>query len=1335
MPNNRGMLFSALALYTFVVAAVLLSTFFLFPTDNFAQTAQDRVRITPAPIQREAAAGHPVYFLMTVANLGAEADTFHLSLTGNSWPVTVLAADTITKITKTGPLTAGGQFALVVQIDVPNNAARGVRDTVRVHAISTRDANVRDAALIATTSLGPAADLPFIENFPTNTLNQTRWLNNAGPALINTDAANEPSAPFAVNFDGADISGDVISSQPINLSRKRDVVLQFAYERGGNGNRPEAGDDFFVEYYNVDGEWLPLLSLPGAGVTMLNFATESALLPRDAYHSSFRVRFGNIATQGPFDDWYLDDVRVLEITPGKIPFADDFPAAALDPNKWPQVSGTLVNNVALNPPSTPFAVNLQGGSELQSRPLDLAAENAVSLKYQFEQTGGGEEPDPGDDLVIEYRDALNNWIELARHLGSEGGLPVFTRREVVLPPPAYHRDFRVRFRNLGAPGRDDWFVDDIVLDVFAPSDIEVAPTALNVKLFEDDEATRNVTLNNLGVGDLFYRLRIVPPEFEAARARAQKYPAAFYTATFLKGETDWRRGRDVIAPRENSIGAARGGPDNFGYTWRDSDDPRGPVFQWEDISAIGTRILDLGDDDNVGNFPLGFAFPFYDSVFTKFRVCSNGFISFTSTANFFSNNPIPSIGSVADLIAPFWDDLDARPGAVYYHGNAQRLIVQWQNVVRAGSSERFTFQLMLFPSGNIRFQYLQVSAPNNFATVGIQNHDGSDGIEVAFNTTFVKPNLAVQIERPASWLSYSPKVGSLTSGGTLDLAVHFSARDLRPDSTYRAELRIESNDLDEPSTAVQLTLEVLALDDSTRHFPDPETTNVKYPIVIDAASLNGEALASGDEIGVFTSSGKIAGALVWRRDRAGRMLAYGDDPNTTRIEGFLPGEPMYFRIWDSSRNDRDYPANATYIRGDGRFGTADSARIAMLEANTTFARRKDLQSNWSWISFNVRPTSTDVAELLASTKQLRIMKDGQGRAFIPNVLNTIQNLDPLAGYSVYLDAADSIALSGEEVAPFTPLPLQAGWNFISFLPAQRILAPLALFSVYDRLVIAKNDVGGFYIPSIGNVNTLGDMQPGEGYKVYLSAPDTLVYPLGGLPNAQPKAVANARVTSNSATRHFKAVQYGSENYIVLVNAVSVQGASLQAGDEIGIFTHKGELVGAGVWPASGALGIAAWRAEISPEEARGFAPGMKMYFKAWRQADNVEIELHGKFQRGDGTFAHEAFALVELVDSALPETFALEQNYPNPVALATGKNSFATTIRYALPEPSRVTIRIYDMLGQLVRTLTEDAREAGFHRVQWDGNNAAGKQVAAGIYFYRMQAGKFEARRKLLVVR
>ncbi len=1294
---------------------------------GFNAPAQEAVRIAPAPIRRAAAAGHAVYYVMTVSNLGELGDTFNLSAHNNLWPVTLLSADSSLKITGTGTLPAGGQFTLVVQLDVPGNAGRGVRDSMFVHVVSAANAAVRDSALIATTSLGPAAELPFLEKFTTNTLSSVRWLENFGPATITTDALNEPSPAFALKFDGANTGGDLLQSQPINLARRNDVVLQFAYQRGGNGNAPEPADDLFVEYYNLDGEWLPLLRLLGAGPVMTGFAFESAILPRDAYHSSFRVRFGNSATPGPFDDWYVDDMRLIDSEPGRIPFLENFSEAALDPGKWLQNSGGEVNARALNIPSPPATLNLPGGSVVQTQPLDLSNENAVSLTYFFEQTGAGEEPDAGDDLIFEFRDAQNNWIELARQLGSEGGLPFFSRREVVLPPPAYHRNFRMRIRNAGAVGRDDWFVDDLALDVFAPSDIAVAPTEIALKLFEDDSTSRAFTLQNLGAGDLFYRIRIAPPEFQSATAAKVIYPQTYYTP-FTKGQEDWRKGLPQVQ--------GRGGPDNFGYIWRDSNDPKGPVFDWQDISTLGTRIPDLGDDDNVGPFNLGFAFPFYDSVFTKFRVCSNGFISFTSREVDFSNNPIPSLG-IADLIAPFWDDLDVTGGAVYSFTDGQKLIVQWQNAVRPGNASPFTFQLVLTPNGNIRFQYLVAGTPSNFATIGIQNQDGSDGVEVAFNTDYAQNNLAVEIQRPASWLSYAPKTGIVESGSSTNISVNFSAMDLQPDSTYRAELRIESNDFDEPSVAVQLLLEVLAVDDSTTHFPPTEKTAVRYVIRIDRATLNREPLASGDEIAVFTPAGKLAGAVVWKRNETARLIAYGDDPNTTRIDGFAAGESMFFRIWDSSRNDRDYPATATFVRGDGKFGAADSAQMSLLAAQTHFTRSKQIAAQWSWIGFNVQPENPRIDAVFENTRQLQIAKNGAGQAYIPGLANTIGALNVLEGYSVYLAAPDSVITAGEEVAPFTPIALQAGWNFVSYLPGEAIPAPQALRSVLDKLEIAKNDAGQFFIPAVNNLNTIGDLKPGAGYKFYLSAPATLIYPIGTGASALNKTNFAAAGTT---PKHFAGVQRSSENYIVVVSTAIVNGVALQAGDEIGIFTVDGKLAGAGVWPEKGSLGIATWRAEgkisVAAPAIAGYEPGSPMRFKIWRRDEAIEFEAEAKFSRGDGSFESGAFGMAALTAGAVPQTFALQQNYPNPFAAHERASVAApqTTIAYALPEAQHVTIRIYNMLGQLVQTLRNERQESGFYAVKWNGLDQRGLRVAAGVYFYRMNAGKFQAVRKLIVM-
>ena len=94
----------------------------------------------------------------------------------------------------------------------------------------------------------------------------------------------------------------------------------------------------------------------------------------------------------------------------------------------------------------------------------------------------------------------------------------------------------------------------------------------------------------------------------------------------------------------------------------------------------------------------------------------------------------------------------------------------------------------------------------------------------------------------------------------------------------------------------------------------------------------------------------------------------------------------------------------------------------------------------------------------------------------------------------------------------------------------------------------------------------------------------------------------------------------------------------------------------------------------------------------------------------------------------MPQTFALQPNFPNPF-------NPSTTIRYQLPSAAPVRLELYDVLGQKVRTLVEDQGVAGVHRVVWDGRDSAGRAVAGGVYFYRLQAGEFSQVRKLLLLK
>jgi hypothetical protein len=94
----------------------------------------------------------------------------------------------------------------------------------------------------------------------------------------------------------------------------------------------------------------------------------------------------------------------------------------------------------------------------------------------------------------------------------------------------------------------------------------------------------------------------------------------------------------------------------------------------------------------------------------------------------------------------------------------------------------------------------------------------------------------------------------------------------------------------------------------------------------------------------------------------------------------------------------------------------------------------------------------------------------------------------------------------------------------------------------------------------------------------------------------------------------------------------------------------------------------------------------------------------------------------------LPVTYSLDQNYPNPF-------NPATTIRYQLPQDGQVRLDIFNVLGQLVRTLVDEPEQAGFYTIKWDGTNGEGLSAGSGVYFYRIQAGDFVQSRKMMVLK
>ena len=111
----------------------------------------------------------------------------------------------------------------------------------------------------------------------------------------------------------------------------------------------------------------------------------------------------------------------------------------------------------------------------------------------------------------------------------------------------------------------------------------------------------------------------------------------------------------------------------------------------------------------------------------------------------------------------------------------------------------------------------------------------------------------------------------------------------------------------------------------------------------------------------------------------------------------------------------------------------------------------------------------------------------------------------------------------------------------------------------------------------------------------------------------------------------------------------------------------------------------------------------------------------------------QVFYWGEAVPTSVPQrpsgvSNALVQNYPNPF-------NPTTMIRFSLARNAHVVLTIYDVRGARVRTLLDEARVPGDHRVVWDGRSDAGVRVSSGIYFYRLTAGNFRETKKMVLLK
>ncbi|HIG75626.1 MAG TPA: T9SS type A sorting domain-containing protein [Bacteroidetes bacterium] len=412
--------------------------------------------------------------------------------------------------------------------------------------------------------------------------------------------------------------------------------------------------------------------------------------------------------------------------------------------------------------------------------------------------------------------------------------------------------------------------NSVSVTTLGPPALNVAADPIQFTAEVGETDTQMLTIGNTGEGDLSYSISLAETA-DTAALRAARYAAgtaarkaAAPSPVILPEIKDAPTVRGATTPAKD-----QGGPDAFGYKWVDSDEPGGPVFDWVDISSTGTAVV-LSDDDVSDEIALPFPFPFYGEDQTSFRLSSNGWLGFNYAdgSSQIGNDPMPDTSAPnGGVIAMYWDDLDpdnASGGSsqiLYQDMGDGRFVITYEAVPHYpdNTGEVNTFQAILYRSGAIVLQYLTTTDDESDPlshTVGMENLDGTDGLQVVHNAAYLHDNLAIRIS--AFWGEVTAGAsGFIPAGTTSTVAVTADATGLLP-GTYSGVLTVSSNDPDAAEATVPLQLTV---------------TDANAPAAaLSATSVTGDAPRGDVATQVVTLSNTGGSDLDWTlSDASGTM--------------------------------------------------------------------------------------------------------------------------------------------------------------------------------------------------------------------------------------------------------------------------------------------------------------------------------------------------------------------------------------------------------------------------------------------------------------------------------
>ena len=439
-------------------------------------------------------------------------------------------------------------------------------------------------------------------------------------------------------------------------------------------------------------------------------------------------------------------------------------------------------------------------------------------------------------------------------------------------------------------------------------------------------------------------------------------------------------------------------------------------------------------------------------------------------------------------------------------------------------------------------------------------------------------------------------------------------------------------------------------------------------------------------------------------------------------------DPVRLKIWDASACLLYGSVVESFtFQPDNVIGIPNNPQV--INTSGLVLREIPFGFGWNWLSFNLAFPDNSLNAALASLNhpQNDLMKSQTAFSIYSGgwfgSLNTLGNT---AMYIYRADVPDTLKMLGNLIDPATTnIPIVTGWNWVGYIPSYSLPINAALGSLPSQtgdLIKSQVAFAQYINPQFGWIGNLQYLQPPNGYQIKVSVPGTLTYP----PPTQQITNDPVKNRGEQPVAFWTVNPTQFEQNMTLIGMLKVNNANVTTATmELGVFVGN-EVRGS-------ALAI-----YIPPLNAYQFflttyanSGGEQLKFKLFDSStgtvrDSSEMmwftsDLHQGSIELPVPFTLRTSGLANL---AVEQSFDVQ---PNPF-------SEETMLRFALSHSQEVTISIFEVSGQEVSRLRQQARN-GLNAVTWDGTSDAGLRLGTGVYFVRLSTEDGIVTRKVVLQR